>query len=538
MKNSLDQVSLDERIITKFIAWLSNWQNIKLHKYIFWLIAALEIIIPLFGMFWAWHFFLRYIQSYLLSFLEFIPSVVVIILLIGVLIRLSKKTKIVNIAALVITITIVIGIFYGLYEFIIIVKDSQIKPKLEFIFGWIVVLMVIYITLSNIFATKMLIRDLCSFIPDWVINKLFPHSAAWLIKSQFDQIVQSLRDQVCEKNSFRVLNLDLKEDSKFIILSDCHRGLGDRADEFAWSESVFVGALNHYLDKEFTYIELGDGEELWENGEDQNDAQHNTDIGLAGIFTHHKRSYEVIQKFADQIPNKLYLLAGNHDDFRHQPNFYKKNCKQVQFENGTSFLKNYEHDVYDAIMLKMPNNNQDGDQKKEILLVHGHHGDLNSDRHIPISSWFVNKVWKPLQLIGISDPTRASLNKNIADVLHSRIAEWAWNNKKHVIVGHTHVPHLAEQKNLSEKNNYFYTNTGSCINLGGITGIEISKITDEDRSNSPTVNDNPLIMRLIRWDICSDNDPTSKAGSKISLAIMRSVIGRRIMDESFWTIPQ
>ena len=53
--------------------------------------------------------------------------------------------------------------------------------------------------------------------------------------------------------------------SKFIFFSDCHRGDNSWADDFAQNQNLFFHALNQYYDQGFTYIEIGDGDELWEN---------------------------------------------------------------------------------------------------------------------------------------------------------------------------------------------------------------------------------------------------------------------------------
>jgi len=53
--------------------------------------------------------------------------------------------------------------------------------------------------------------------------------------------------------------------AKYIVMSDCHRGDGSAADEFAHNSLIYKCALEYYLKEGFTYIELGDAEELWAN---------------------------------------------------------------------------------------------------------------------------------------------------------------------------------------------------------------------------------------------------------------------------------
>ena len=59
--------------------------------------------------------------------------------------------------------------------------------------------------------------------------------------------------------------LPFDDSSRFILFSDCHRGVNDWADEFANNQGLFFHALERYYAEGFTYIELGDVDELWEN---------------------------------------------------------------------------------------------------------------------------------------------------------------------------------------------------------------------------------------------------------------------------------
>ena len=52
------------------------------------------------------------------------------------------------------------------------------------------------------------------------------------------------------------------DSSKFILFSDCHRGDNSWTDDFAQNQNIFFHALNFYYDGGFTYIEVGDGDEL------------------------------------------------------------------------------------------------------------------------------------------------------------------------------------------------------------------------------------------------------------------------------------
>ena len=53
--------------------------------------------------------------------------------------------------------------------------------------------------------------------------------------------------------------------SKLVFISDCHRGDGGLSDNFSKNQNIYFSALEYYYEQGFTYIELGDGDELWEN---------------------------------------------------------------------------------------------------------------------------------------------------------------------------------------------------------------------------------------------------------------------------------
>ncbi|MBA4397330.1 MAG: hypothetical protein C0394_08110 [Syntrophus sp. (in: bacteria)] len=60
----------------------------------------------------------------------------------------------------------------------------------------------------------------------------------------------------------RVKHLTLNPGMKLIVMSDMHRGDGTGADDFAQNSLIYRCALQYYLENGFTYIELGDAEEL------------------------------------------------------------------------------------------------------------------------------------------------------------------------------------------------------------------------------------------------------------------------------------
>ena len=59
--------------------------------------------------------------------------------------------------------------------------------------------------------------------------------------------------------------LEFNNDSKIVLISDVHRGDGTYADSLLPNRNIYITALKYYLKNNYTYIEVGDGDELWKN---------------------------------------------------------------------------------------------------------------------------------------------------------------------------------------------------------------------------------------------------------------------------------
>jgi len=112
-------------------------------------------------------------------------------------------------------------------------------------------------------------------------------------------------------NSYKkAKRIPLKADSKFIFFSDCHKGDNSYADDFANNGNIYFHALRNYFEKDFTYIELGDGIELWEN------------LFMNEIFEAHKNVFLLLREF--HLKKRLHMLWGNHDMVLKNPNKSEK----------------------------------------------------------------------------------------------------------------------------------------------------------------------------------------------------------------------
>ena len=236
--------------------------------------------------------------------------------------------------------------------------------------------------------------------------------------------------------------------SKIVIMSDCHRGQGNAADNFLPNQNIFYASLKHYYKNKFTYFELGDGDELWENR------------SLKQIIELHSDVFELLGRF--YIEGRLHMIAGNHDIVKSKKKFCEK-ClgKYYNLNNRREIPLFPEICIGEGMILE---HNETG---QRIFLVHGHQGDMLNDTLWPLARFMVRYVWSRLELFGVLDPTGAGKNYKKRRKTERRLV--SYSDKKHeiLIAGHTH------RAMFSKPGKDYYFNDGSCINPRCITAIEI-----------------------------------------------------------------
>lgn len=260
--------------------------------------------------------------------------------------------------------------------------------------------------------------------------------------------------------------ISFNERDKFILFSDCHRGDNSFADDFANNRNIYFHALKHYFNEGFHYIEVGDGDELWEN------------LTFKSVFEAHKNVYMLIKEF--YINHRFHSIWGNHDMAYKNLNFVRKNLWSY-FEPITGKNEDLFKDIqiHEGIILKHSETGQ------EIFLTHGHQADWWNYTFWKWSRFLVRVLWKPLNVMGIADPTSPAKNYKELIKIERRTKTWISNkNNLLTIVGHTHRPRFPEPGEIP------YFNDGSCVHPRSITGIEIE-------------NGN---ISLIKWQIDTNDD--------------------------------
>ncbi|HZH93788.1 MAG TPA: metallophosphoesterase [Tissierellaceae bacterium] len=238
------------------------------------------------------------------------------------------------------------------------------------------------------------------------------------------------------------------DSSKYVFMSDHHRGDGGTSDEFTKNQNVFLFALDHYYKNGFTYVEVGDGDELWEQPK------------FKYIKNAHYDVFENIKKFF--YHDRLIMLYGNHNIYLKDHDYVKKyyysyynDFREQRFD----FLKGLV--PIESLVLKHRKTGQ------EILVVHGHQGDLANDQ-----LWFPTMLslkyfWRFMHSFGIRNPASPTKNVYKRHKIEKNFNKWILKNRKMVICGHTHRFKFPRTDDLP------YFNTGCCIYPTTITAIEM-----------------------------------------------------------------
>jgi len=221
------------------------------------------------------------------------------------------------------------------------------------------------------------------------------------------------------------------DSSKLILFSDCHRGDNSFADDFANNRNIYFHALKHYYSEGFSYCELGDGDELWEN------------LSFESIFFAHKNVYMLMKQFHDE--ERLHMIWENHDMVYRDPKYVEKHLSTYFDpkigENVDLFCDIQYHE---GVVLKHSQTNQ------ELFLTHGHQEDWWNYLFWKWSRFLVRILWKPLNVMGIADPTSPAKNYKELIKVERHTKKWITDNNNLItIVGHIHRPRFPEPGDIA-----------------------------------------------------------------------------------------
>ncbi|HKM05324.1 MAG TPA: serine/threonine protein phosphatase [Lachnospiraceae bacterium] len=242
--------------------------------------------------------------------------------------------------------------------------------------------------------------------------------------------------------------IQVTEETKLIFFSDIHRGDNSVSDEFAHNRNVYMFALKHYFNNGFQYLEIGDGDELWENTK------------FEYIRSAHSDVFSLIKKYYDE--DRFYYFYGNHNMI------FSRDCKaEKSFTNMCDDFLDINSTLFPNIKIKESMILKDVITQKELLMIHGHQGDFVNDRGWIISMFFVRVFWRYMHRVGFQNPASPSKNIIKRHKIEINFSKWIKRNHIGILCGHTH------RAKLPEKGDAAYLNTGCCIHPRGITGIEL-----------------------------------------------------------------
>jgi len=302
----------------------------------------------------------------------------------------------------------------------------------------------------------------------------------------FDSLTE-LHKKILSGNEKKGLIIPLHTATKkIIVFSDQHKGAKNKADDFAICEKNYVAALDYYFNAGFFFINLGDGEELWENT-------------IFAVKKNNKPSFEKEKLFQQQ--KRFIKIFGNHDLY-----WANDPLAWTQLES----IYGEKVPIYEGCILTTTIN----DRAFQIYLTHGHQGDLQSDGNA-FSKFFVSNIWGPLQGLLDINPNTPAFNNQLKSLHNTLMYDWSSVEKNILLItGHTHQPVFMSLTHLerlyvkladAQKNNFdaaiksvedeiakaqpanptppdlskiipSYFNSGCCcFDDGDITGIEIAE---------------------------------------------------------------
>lgn len=257
----------------------------------------------------------------------------------------------------------------------------------------------------------------------------------------------------------------IDRDSKYVFISDCHRGNGSFSDEFAKNRNTFIHALNYYYDRGFTYVEVGDGDELWEKNR------------MTVIQEAHTDAIAAMQRFHRE--ERMIMMYGNHNIYLRDETYVKNHYYRYFNEYKEMYMDLFPRlKPIEALTLRHSVSGQ------ELFVVHGHQGDLANDQLWPLTMLSLRYFWRYLHSFGIKSPVSPVRNIFKRHKIEKNYIKWINENRKLLICGHTHRFKFPRQDELP------YFNTGCCVYPTTITAIELE-------------ND---MLTLVRWKLLVNED--------------------------------
>src|SRR5690606_7611927 len=150
----------------------------------------------------------------------------------------------------------------------------------------------------------------------------------------FSSLSQLYEDILKGRQEKGLLLSCLPEKARYVIFSDQHKGARDAADDFMNAADNYMSALNWYYGQGYTFINLGDCEELGENM----------------LGTEVEKNRRALLEEARFMQQELYYRVFGHHDLE-----WNYAVPRMQFLNPLFAAK---LKLYEGLILQIPYNRQ------------------------------------------------------------------------------------------------------------------------------------------------------------------------------------
>lgn len=252
-------------------------------------------------------------------------------------------------------------------------------------------------------------------------------------------------DEVFQKSK----RIAFDDDSKYVFFSDVHRGDNSLSDEFGRNKHIFYHALDYYYQDGFTYVEVGDGDEMWET------PKYNY------IHNSHRFVFDKMKNFHDD--GRMIMIYGNHNMALKNKGYVVKNMNRVLDDYSDDYEDLFVGlEVFESIILVHRETGQ------EIFVVHGHQGDFLNDQAWWVSLFLVRYFWRFMHIVGVKYAASPAKNRKKRHRIEKNYNRWIEKHGVMLLCGHTH------RAKFPGKNELPYFNSGCCMHPRGIYCIEMA----------------------------------------------------------------
>lgn len=254
----------------------------------------------------------------------------------------------------------------------------------------------------------------------WLANRFSSAPKAKAVHRSLTRLLKNIEKEKVKKG--QILTVPLTS-SRIVIMSDIHKGARNEADDFFSARDNYIEAACYYNDKKFTYVALGDVEELWEND-------------IKSVYEKNNDTFLVEREFVAE--NRLVKIFGNHDMY--WVNTITSTKPWLEKMYGTAVP------VYEGLIIKF----EDMETPLRLFLTHGHQGDAQSDGN-KFSKWFVANIWSRVQAyldVKVNSPSKDFLLRDKHNIM---MYEWSAKHRNTILItGHTHKPVFASLNHLEK----------------------------------------------------------------------------------------